>query len=142
MTIEIRLTCATADEARRLLAALAAEPAIPEPTAPAAVQLAFELTPAPAAPEPAAPAAPEPAAPAAPEPAAPAAPEPAAPAAPEPAAPPPSLDTAIEQLRQFGRARGAVAIKAVLGQLGARRASELQPEQAGALIAAMDGAAG
>jgi hypothetical protein len=120
MTIEIKLTCADAAEARALLAALVAAPAIPEPAAPAAAQLALELTPAPAAPAPAAP----------------------APAAPAPAAPEPTLDAAIEQLRAFGRTRGAVAIRDVLAELGVKRASELRPEQAGALIAAMNGAAG
>jgi hypothetical protein len=126
MTIKIELTCADAAEARALLAALAETAEAPTPAeAPApAAQLELAMS----APEPTAPAVPAPAAP--------------APAAPEPAAPAPTLDAAIGQLREFGRTRGAIAIRGVLDQLGVRRASELQPEQAGALIAAMNGAAG
>jgi hypothetical protein len=113
-TITITVVCSTAAEARQALTALAA-PAPAEVPA-AATDGAAEPAPAPAA-------------------------EPAPAPAAEPAAPP-TLDEAIEALKTFGRANGAVALKGVLDQLGVRRATEIQPEQVGALIAAMDGAAG
>jgi hypothetical protein len=112
--IEIKLTCATADEARALLAALAA-PDARAATVDAASDLIGALVTAPAEPpaEPAAPAAEPPATP----------------------APVPTLDEAVAALRALGREQGAAALRAVLDQLGVKRATEIAPERAAEVIA-------
>jgi hypothetical protein len=58
---------------------------------------------------------------------------------PTPANDNPTAEDVTAALTAFGKAKGAVALKAVLDQVGAKRVSEIQPDQFAAVLAAVKG---